>query len=126
MVQLVLAVPMLQIYMEKITSLGELYSCFSHSSQAPFICKHMLLQWQQEHTLKNQDAYIQSLLLLLCSLLVKKCVPPQMSAFTSHLAPFSTSFSCLDESMSAANINVSLAVLSLPALVLKIIGHTGY
>lgn len=55
----------------------------------------------------------------------RNIVPLQLSAFISHLAPFSSSFSCLADSLSAAKTNLSLAVLSLPALVLRMFGIQG-
>lgn len=85
----------------------------------------MLLQWQQEHTLKNQDAT--SLSLLPYSLLVQEILFP-CSWVHSHLILllFPVLFSCLDDSLSAANTNLSLAVPSLPAFSFKDARDTRY
>lgn len=83
----------------------------------------MQLQWQQEHTLKNQDAY-KSFSVTVFIAGTRNIVPLQLSAFTSHLAPFPSSFSCLADSLSAANTNLSLAVPSL-LLVLRMLEIQG-
>jgi len=106
--------------------LGELCSRLSRSSQTPFICRHMLLQLQQEHTLKKSGfLYPKCFPVAVFTAGTRNTVPLQLSAFTSHLGPFSSSFSCLADSLSAANTNLSLAVLSFPALVLRTLGIRG-
>lgn len=83
----------------------------------------MLLQQQQEHTLKKSGClHPKPLLIAVFIAGTRNIVTLQLSTFTSHLALFSSDFFCLADFLSAANTNLSLAVLSLPALALRMLG----